>query len=127
MLTVDPHAAEPPFEQIRRQVVARVRSGALPAGARLPTVRRLAGDLGVAPGTVARAYRELEAAGLLRSRGRGGTFVIGAAETVDHGAMAAARAYVAATRSLGLPSEEALRVVQQALGVVSGPATTPRG
>jgi DNA-binding transcriptional MocR family regulator len=60
LIRIDPDAATPPYEQIRVQVADQARSGTLPAGTRLPTVRRLADDLGVAPGTVARAYRELE-------------------------------------------------------------------
>lgn len=52
-----------------------IRDHGLPAGGALPTVRGLAGDLGVAPGTVAAAYRQLRERGLLESRGRGGTFV----------------------------------------------------
>lgn len=46
-------------------------------GSRLPTVRRLAADLGIAPGTVGRAFRELEVEGILESRGRHGTHVKG--------------------------------------------------
>ncbi len=47
----------------------------MPLHFRLPSIRQLAGDLGVAPNTVARAYRELEVDGFLRSRGRRGTTV----------------------------------------------------
>ena len=64
-----------PYEQIRQQIEAHIRLGDLPAGSRLPTVRALATDLGVAAGTVARAYKELEAAGLVASRRRAGTVV----------------------------------------------------
>ena len=60
MITVDSSDPTPPFEQIRRQIVDEIRSGAVPAGSKLPSVRQLAGDLAVAPGTVARAYGELE-------------------------------------------------------------------
>ncbi|MGK2956838.1 MAG: GntR family transcriptional regulator [Acidimicrobiales bacterium] len=65
----------PPFEQVREQLERLVTSGAVPAGTRLPTVRQLASDLSLAPNTVARAYRELEAAGLLETHGRRGTIV----------------------------------------------------
>ena len=70
--TTDP---TPPYEQVRRQLAALIGSGALPRGERLPPLRQLAGDLGLAVGTVARAYRELEAAGLIVSRRGGGTRV----------------------------------------------------
>ena len=64
-LSVDPDDPTPPYEQLRRQLADLVEAGTLVAGERLPPLRQLAGDLGLAVGTVARAYRELEAAGLL--------------------------------------------------------------
>lgn len=79
MLVIDPGSAEPPFAQVRRQLTEQIRGGQLSPGDRLPTVRRLAGDLGIAPNTVARAYRELETEGLIEGRGRAGTFVSAAA------------------------------------------------
>lgn len=72
---VDHRSAVPPYEQIRVSVVELVVRGQLTPGDRLPTVRQLAEDLGIAPGTVQRAYRELEADGVVRSRGRNGTVV----------------------------------------------------
>lgn len=70
--TTDP---TPPYEQLRRQLATMIGDGVLPRGGRLPPLRQLAGDLGLAVGTVARAYRELEAAGLVVSRRGGGTRV----------------------------------------------------
>lgn len=75
IITVDPRSYLPPFEQVRDQIHSRVGTGELPVGSRLPPVRRLAADLGVAPNTVARAYRELEQEGVLDGRGARGTFV----------------------------------------------------
>lgn len=75
ILRVDPRSAIPPYEQIRGQVATIIATGGLPVGQRLPTIRQLAADLGLAGGTVARAYRELEREGLIISRGRHGTFV----------------------------------------------------
>ena len=72
---IDPQAAKPLFDQFRTQIIDGIRDGKLPPGTRLPTVRELAGQLGLAVNTVARAYRELEAAGILETRGRFGTFV----------------------------------------------------
>lgn len=75
VLRIDETDPTPPFEQIRRQIVAAIDTGALGEGDRLAPVRQLAGDLGVAPGTVARAYRELESAGYVLTRRGGGTRV----------------------------------------------------
>lgn len=79
LITVDLRDATPPFEQIRAQIASLIAVGHLGDGTRLPTVRALAGDLGVATGTVARAYKELEAQGLVESRRRLGTVVTGPA------------------------------------------------
>ena len=78
-LTVDVRSPVPPYEQIRAQIAGHVAAGLLPPGTRLPTMRALAADLGVAVGTVARAYAELESAGLVAGRRRTGTVVTGAA------------------------------------------------
>lgn len=113
VITLDPGAAEPPYEQIRATLARRIESGELAAGAKLPTVRSLAVDLGVAANTVARAYRELEQAGLIQTRGRGGSFVAGAG--VEQEARAAAAAYAERVRALGLTADEALGLVRRAL------------
>ncbi len=58
-----------------------IASGRLAPGDRLPTVRVLAGELGVSPATVSHAWQALSAVGLITSRGRGGTFVQDTAPT----------------------------------------------
>ena len=65
----------PPYEQVRRQLAGHIEAGRLVAGSRLPPVRQLAADLGLAAGTVARAYRELEEAGLITTGRARGTHV----------------------------------------------------
>lgn len=75
VLTLDPEDRTPPYEQLRRQLADLITAGQLSPGDRLPALRQLAGDLGVAVGTVARTYRELEQEGLLTSRRGGGTRV----------------------------------------------------
>ncbi|MGV9905342.1 GntR family transcriptional regulator, partial [Streptomyces sp. NPDC003388] len=65
----------PPYEQVRAQISEQARSGALPVGYRLPTVRGLAESLGLAVNTVAKAYRALEGDGVIETRGRNGTVV----------------------------------------------------
>ena len=119
-LRIDPASSDSLFGQLRQQITDHVASGVLAPGDRLPTVRSLAGDLGIAPHTVARAYRELEADGVLEGRGRAGTFVRatvadGRATSAGASARAAAERYVELTRSLGLPPDEALAVVRRAL------------
>jgi GntR family transcriptional regulator len=74
-ITVDTRSATPPYEQIRLRVTELIARGTLAPGDRLPTVRQLAADLGVAPGTVQRAYRALEQASMVETRGRHGTMV----------------------------------------------------
>lgn len=114
-IRVDPHGALPPYEQIRAQYAAAIADGALAPGTRLPTVRRLAEDLGLAVNTVARAYRELEAAGLVVTRGRAGTVVASRAEAAAQTEIAAhAHTYLAHARRLGITLEEAVAAVRDA-------------
>ncbi|GAA3892128.1 GntR family transcriptional regulator [Leifsonia kafniensis] len=115
IVTVDSRSATPPFEQVRIQVIDLIRSGALVAGTRLPTVRRLAADLGIAPNTVARAYKELEAAGYITTRGRAGSFVEAKSGTAEDEALSAARAYVDRIRELGLSADEAVAFITAVL------------
>ncbi len=97
-------------------MIARVDAGELIAGTRLPAVRRLAADLGVAPNTVARAYRELEADGFLETRGRNGTIV--KAKGGDAAALLQldAQAYAARAGALGVSPADAVTFVRSALG-----------
>lgn len=115
MLSVDPRSAVPPFEQLRVQFLALIDSGKLAAGTRLPTVRRLAEDLGIAPNTVARTYRELESDGMIETRGRHGSFVSSHGSVVEQRAQEAAAEYAARVRSLGVSSETAIGLVVAAL------------
>jgi DNA-binding transcriptional regulator YhcF (GntR family) len=74
-ITLDRSSPEPLSEQLSTAIAERIRRGSLAPGTRLPTVRALAGDLELAPNTVAKAYRALEDQGLIVGRGRRGTFV----------------------------------------------------
>jgi GntR family transcriptional regulator len=82
-LTLDWTAAEPVYEQIARQIRARIAAGELAAGAVLPAVRTLASDLGVNLNTVARAYRVLEGQGFVTIRERAGAVVAAPAVAPD--------------------------------------------
>ncbi|MCV7235938.1 GntR family transcriptional regulator [Mycobacterium branderi] len=110
---IDEQAGRPLFDQIRTQIIEAIRTGTLPPGTRLPTVRELAGELGLAVNTVARTYRELEAAGVVETRGRFGTFVA-RADPSDSAMAAAANAYADVARGLGLSKDEALRYLDAA-------------
>lgn len=116
IVVIDPKSPTPPFEQLRAQVVDQVRAGSLAAGTRLPTVRRLAEDLGVAPGTVARAYRELEADGIIETRGRNGSFIRAQGDPGEQAAQEAARAYADRVLRLGVTPQRALAYARAALG-----------
>lgn len=120
MIAVDPGLPDPPYEQVRRQFADQIRSGRLVVGTRLPTVRQLAADLGLAVNTVARAYRELEEAGLVETRGRAGTVVASSGDAVRAEAAAAASEYAAAMARLGVPTAEAVRLARAALETARG-------
>lgn len=111
---LDADDATPPFEQLRTQLAGRVATGDLAAGTKLPTVRALAAELGVAAGTVARAYRELEADGVVVTEGRRGTFVATSRAATSSDARAAAQEYAGLARRLGLTRAEAGRLLDEA-------------
>ena len=112
LVTIDATSDEPPYEQVRRQVAALAASGELAAGHRLPTVRQLAADLGLAANTVAKAYRALEADGVTETHGRRGTLIAGR-HLDDADASAAAADYVRLARTHGLSRDEAIRLVER--------------
>lgn len=120
-LRVDLASPVPPYEQLRAQVAGLIATGDLLAGARLPSVRQLATDLGLAGGTVARAYHELELAGLVEGRGRHGTVVrprpaASVAERSRQDALAPAVEQLARTaHELGLTEDVTVAAVRHAL------------
>ncbi|MBX3093373.1 MAG: GntR family transcriptional regulator [Cryobacterium sp.] len=118
-VTVDPSSPTPPFEQVRQQVLALVSAGALAAGTRLPTVRALAQELGIAANTAARAYRELESGGIIETRGRNGTFVAPHGDIVQRHAQEAAAAFAVRIRQLGVDPEQGLALVTAALRAIT--------
>jgi len=119
ILVIDPDSGVAPYEQLRAQIVAAVVAGDLQPGAQLPTVRRLADDLGIAPNTVARSYRELERDGVIETRGRNGSVIAGPAALGP--AADAAQAYARRAQELGLTRDAALELVRTALdGTAAG-------
>jgi GntR family transcriptional regulator len=116
ILEIDPRSAVPPYEQLRQQITALVLGGALATGDRLPAIRQLANDLGLAGGTVARAYRELESDGVVSTHGRHGTVVAGPPRepAPPPDLLAAARSYAGQASRTGASLEDALTAVRVA-------------
>jgi DNA-binding transcriptional regulator YhcF (GntR family) len=112
---IDPGSTVPPFEQLRRRIADQAADGSLPPGTRLPTVRRLAEDLGLAPGTVARAYRELETDGVIETRGRHGSFVRTPGAEHERLAAEAAKEFADRIRRIGVAPATALELARAAL------------
>lgn len=124
-ITIDLADPVPPYEQIRRQLGSLITVGALEPGSRLPTVRSLAADLGLAAGTVARAYKELEQSGLIEARRRNGTVVVGppparnGSPGEDAAVMAAVERLILAARKAGVRDETLLDLLRGRLAQTS--------
>jgi DNA-binding transcriptional regulator YhcF (GntR family) len=116
ILEVDSRSPVPPYEQLRQQITALVLGGSLAHGDRLPAIRQLANDLGIAGGTVARAYRELESDGVVVTRGRHGTAIEGPPREAGPPAdlIEAARSYASQASRTGASLEDALTAVRVA-------------
>jgi DNA-binding transcriptional regulator YhcF (GntR family) len=118
-LKVEPASAVPLWHQIERGFTRLLAAGSLRPGAKVPSVRDLAGHLRVNPATVAKAYQVLTDAGLLEVRRGEGTFAreikptAGARERREGLREAAAR-YAGAARGLGATEEQALKEVRSA-------------
>ena len=120
ILRVDASSPVPVYEQLRAQISTMVAAGTLVSGTQLPTIRQLATDLGLAKGTVNKAYDELLRAGVVTSDGRRGTRVapttsprarkVGAAELAN-----AAETFAVSVHQLGASDGEATAAVDAAL------------
>ncbi len=126
---IDEAARIPPYEQLRAQLRLMVSSGRLKPHERLPPIRSLATELGLAPGTVARAYRELEWEGILEGRGRAGTFVVDeppvAFSVVERQLADAADAFAAEADRLGVGQQAALSALETAFAARSAATNHP--
>ena len=107
-IKIDPQSAVPPFEQLREAVIARIASGELAPGSKLPPVRSLAAELGLAANTVARSYKELEAAGFVQTQGRNGTIVAPSLDDADRHrrALQLTSEYLMTMTAIGVPRGE---------------------
>ncbi|MEP7048429.1 MAG: GntR family transcriptional regulator [Ilumatobacteraceae bacterium] len=116
ILSVDPSRALPVYEQVREQIRRMVAAGTLQPGTRLPTIRQLAADLGLAKGTIERAYELLEHDTVIERHGRNGSYVSDVVRSTAHemavGLEAGAEALVIVARQLGADEEATLRAVR---------------
>ncbi|MBA3551288.1 MAG: GntR family transcriptional regulator [Actinobacteria bacterium] len=120
ILRIEPDSHVPPYEQIRSQIATMAVSGVLREGSRLPAIRQLASDLGLAGGTVARAYRELEQEGVIVTRGRHGTFIRKVPSRGGGGELeAAARSFAVRAAQLGADQARAVESIRRALESVT--------
>lgn len=113
-MSVDRACVAPPVAQIHRDLARAIHAGTLTPGMRLPTVRALAAELDVAVNTVAKAFRRLEEAGLVITRGRAGT-VVAPQDTTTQRLEEAARGYADVVAELGLAPDAAVRIVAAAV------------
>ena len=116
-MKIDPESPVTLYEQLRTQIIGQIDNGELIVGTKLPSVRQLATELGVAPYTVARVYRILENDGFVETRGRNGTVISGTKGTVGESLQAMASAYATRATELGVPPTEALQFARSALGL----------
>lgn len=113
LVIIDPEDTTPPFEQVRRQLTLLIETGELVTDERLPPVRRMAEDLDLAVNTVARAYKELEAAGLITTRRGAGTRVAPRAATAGPAELeAAAQDYLSRAAELGAGPDRAVQILE---------------
>jgi len=118
ILSVDPSRALPVYEQVREQIRRMVAAGVLQPGTRLPTIRQLAADLGLAKGTIERAYELLEGDAVIARHGRNGSYVSDVAQSTERemtvALEVAAEALVIVARQLGADEAATLRAVSSA-------------
>ncbi|MFF0145601.1 DNA-binding transcriptional regulator YhcF (GntR family) [Amycolatopsis sulphurea] len=126
-VVVETESGVPPWRQVHDQIVRAITTGALPRDARLPPIRQLSRDLGLASGTVARVYRELETAGWVTTARARGTVVTGPADRPDPHMLLreAAAEYVLRAHELGVDQAAAVAAVQAALESRSVDAPRP--
>jgi DNA-binding transcriptional regulator YhcF (GntR family) len=113
LVVLDHQSAVAPFEQVRAQLAAAIETGVLQPADRLPTVRALAADLGLAVNTVARSYRQLELVGLVETNGRHGTFVASDTSVERRQAVIEARSFVGRMRQLGIGEAEMIAILRR--------------
>ncbi len=128
---IDDSSDRPIHEQIVAQIQEAVATGTLRSGNRLPPVRQLADQLEIAPGTVARAYSELERRGMVVTDGARGTRVADrprtpvAASNRPENLVGLLRPVVVAAYHLGATAEELRRALEEAMRGIFGDSSEP--
>ncbi len=122
IIRVDPADPTPVYEQIRAQITTMAAIGTLPEGTRLPTIRQLASDLGLAKGTIAKAYEELDRDGVIATRGRSGSFIeapgAGGHRLVESRLRNAAESFAVVAIQVGADRDTAVAAVDQAWAAI---------
>ena len=116
MITLDYQSKDPIYLQIKNRIAELVMLGVYPPGTQLPSVRSLAGELGINPNTIQKAYQELEAAGITCSVSGKGSFVAqggGARDILRVRAETKVREALRQARLSGVPKEQAAQWVEQ--------------
>lgn len=111
-MEIELRGSTPPADQIREQIGGLIAAGRMGAGEKLPSVRQLARDLGVAPGTVAKAYRALETDGHVEARAGGSTRVSAKISTTSRPVLDAARRLSDVSASEGVSLDETIRLLR---------------
>jgi len=116
-ITIDRGLEDPVYEQVANQLRLLIASGDLRPATPLPSVRQLAGNLGVNLNTIARAYRLLESEGFLVIRDRSGVVVSAPAGQIENSARARLldqlRATLARLRQAGMSTEDLMATVRR--------------
>jgi GntR family transcriptional regulator len=122
IIRVDPADPTPVYEQIRAQITTMAAIGTLPEGTRLPTIRQLASDLGLAKGTIAKAYEELDRDGVIVTRGRSGSFIeapgAGGDRLVESRLRNAAESFAVVAVQVGADRDTAVAAVDEAWAAI---------
>lgn len=111
-LTITLRPGTSPADQIRDQIRGHIDAGRLGVGSRLPSVRQLAADLRIAPGTVAKAYKSLEADGVLVTRTGAGTRVGPIQGAMPRSVVDGATSFAELSRGAGTDIDDAIRVLR---------------
>ncbi len=116
-ISIDRSLDKPVYVQVADQLRLLMSSGALPPGEPLPSVRQLAGDLGVNLNTIARSYRLLEGERFLVVRDRSGVTVAPPSKAIARGArtelLQQIRSTLARLRQAGMTTDELLSVMRR--------------